>query len=144
MASGVVAGLVAISPGAAYVSPLSAVVIGVGAGGLCYMAVNYVKLILGYDDSLDVFGMHGVGGAWGMVATGLFASTEVNPDGSDGLFYGYPYQFFAQMVATGAVSAFAAGMSLLLLKGLAFVVSPRVDESAETMGLDLSQHGEKG
>jgi Amt family ammonium transporter len=108
------------------------------------MAVNYVKLILGYDDSLDVFGMHGVGGAWGMVATGLFASTEVNPDGSDGLFYGYPYQFFAQMVATGAVSAFAAGMSLLLLKGLAFVVSPRVDESAETMGLDLSQHGEKG
>jgi Amt family ammonium transporter len=144
MASGVVAGLVAISPGAAYVSPLSAVVIGVGAGGLCYMAVNYVKLILGYDDSLDVFGMHGVGGAWGMVATGLFASTEVNPDGSDGLFYGYPYQFFAQMVATGAVSAFAAGMSLLLLKGLAFVISPRVDESAETMGLDLSQHGEKG
>ena len=144
MASGVVAGLVAISPGAAYVSPLSAVVIGVGAGGLCYMAVNYVKLILGYDDSLDVFGMHGVGGAWGMVATGLFASTEVNPDGSDGLFFGYPYQFFAQMVAAVAVAAFAAGMSLLLLKGLAFVVSPRVDESAETMGLDLSQHGEKG
>ena len=144
MASGVVAGLVAISPGAAYVSPLSAVVIGVGAGGLCYMAVNYVKLILGYDDSLDVFGMHGVGGAWGMVATGLFASTEVNPDGSDGLFFGYPYQFFAQMVAAVVVAAFAAGMSLLLLKGLAFVVSPRVDESAETMGLDLSQHGEKG
>lgn len=144
MASGVVAGLVAISPGAGYVSPLSAVVIGIGAGGLCYMAVNYVKLILGYDDSLDVFGMHGVGGAWGMVATGLFASTEVNPDGSDGLFYGYPYQFFAQLVAAGAVAAFAAGMSLLLLKGLAFVVSPRVDESAEAMGLDLSQHGEKG
>ena len=144
MASGVVAGLVAISPGAAYVSPLSAVVIGVGAGGLCYMAVNYVKLILGYDDSLDVFGMHGVGGAWGMVATGLFASTEVNPDGSDGLFFGYPYQFLAQMVAAVVVAAFAAGMSLLLLKGLAFVVSPRVDESAETMGLDLSQHGEKG
>ncbi|HSE58485.1 MAG TPA: ammonium transporter [Nitrospiraceae bacterium] len=144
MASGVVAGLVAISPGAGYVSPLSAVVIGIGAGGLCYMAVNYVKLILGYDDSLDVFGMHGVGGAWGMVATGLFASTEVNPDGSDGLFYGYPYQFFAQMVAAVAVAAFAAGMSLLLLKGLAFVVSPRVDESAEAMGLDLSQHGEKG
>ena len=144
MASGVVAGLVAISPGAAYVSPLSAVVIGVGAGGLCYMAVNYVKLILGYDDSLDVFGMHGVGGAWGMVATGLFASTEVNRDGSDGLFFGYPYQFFAQMVAAVVVAAFAAGMSLLLLKGLAFVVSPRVDESAETMGLDLSQHGEKG
>jgi Amt family ammonium transporter len=144
MASGIVAGLVAISPGAGYVSPSSAVVIGVGAGGLCYMAVNYVKLILGYDDSLDVFGMHAVGGVWGMVATGLFASTEVNPDGSDGLFYGYPYQFFAQLVATVAVAVFAAGMSLLLFKVLAFVVSPRVDESAERMGLDLSQHGEKG
>lgn len=89
--SGAVAGLVAIAPAAGYVSPLSAIVIGTGAGGLCYMAVNFVKPILGYDDSLDVFGMHAVGGTWGMVATGLFASTAVNPDGSDGLFFGYPY-----------------------------------------------------
>jgi len=103
--SGAVAGLVAIAPAAGYVSPMSSLVIGVGAGGLCYMVVNYVKLILGYDDSLDVFGMHGVGGTWGMIATGLFASTDVNAGGSDGLFYGYPYQFFAQMVA--ALSAWA-------------------------------------
>ena len=134
----------AISSGAGYVSPLSAVVIGIGAGGLCYMAVNYVKLIVGYDDSLDVFGMHGVGGLWGMVATGLFASTGTNPDGSDGLFYGYPYQFFAQVVAAVVAAVFAGVMSLLLLKVLAVALPPRVNEEAEAMGLDLSQHGEKG
>lgn len=141
--SGAVAGLVAISPAAGYVSPLSALVIGVGAGGLCYMVVNYVKLILGYDDSLDVFGMHGVGGTWGMIATGLFASTEVNAGGSDGLFYGYPYQFFAQLVATLAAWILAAGITWLLLKALGMLVAPRVDEEAEQMGLDLHQHGEK-
>ncbi len=141
--SGAVAGLVAITPAAGYVDPLSAVVIGVGAGGLCYMVVNYVKLILGYDDSLDVFGMHGVGGTWGMVATGLFASTAVNPDGSDGLFHGYPYQFFAQMVAVTAVWVYAAAVTYLLLKGLLVFLRPRVDHEAELAGLDITEHGEK-
>ncbi len=141
--SGAVAGLVAISPAAGYVGPLPAIVIGIGAGGLCYMAVNFVKAILGYDDSLDVFGMHGVGGTWGMVATGLFASTDVNPDGSDGLFYGYPYQLFAQLVAVVAVWAFAGGVTALLLKVLRLVMSPRVAPDAEVLGLDLAQHGEK-
>ena len=144
MASGAVAGLVAITPAAGYVGPWSAVVIGIGAGGLCYMVVNYVKLILGYDDSLDVFGMHGVGGLWGMLAAGLFVSTEINADGSDGLFYGYPYQFFAQVVAAAVASAYAGAMSVLLLKGLTLVWSPRVGEEAESMGVDLAQHGEKG
>jgi Amt family ammonium transporter len=142
--SGAVAGMVAIAPAAGYVSPLSSLVIGVGAGGLCYMVVNYVKLILGYDDSLDVFGMHGVGGTWGMIATGLFASTEVNAGGSDGLFYGYPYQFFAQLVAALAAWVVAAGVTWLLVKALAMLLAPRVDEEAERMGLDLHQHGEKG
>jgi ammonium transporter, Amt family len=142
--SGAVAGLVASSSAAGYVGPLAAMVIGIGAGGLCYMVVNYVKLILGYDDSLDVFGMHGVGGAWSMIATGLFASTAVNPDGSDGLFNGYPYQLFAQAVAVFAVSAFAAGATFLVIKILQMVMMPRVDEEAEIMGLDLAQHGEKG
>jgi Amt family ammonium transporter len=142
--SGGVAGLVAIAPAAGYVSPLSALVIGVGAGGLCYMVVNYVKLILGYDDSLDVFGMHGVGGTWGMIATGLFASAEVNADGNDGLFYGYPYQFFAQVVAALAAWAVAGIMTWLLAKALTMIIVPRVDEVAEQMGLDLHQHGEKG
>lgn len=142
--SGGVAGLVAIAPAAGYVGPFSAVVIGIGAGGLCYMVVNFVKPILGYDDSLDVFGMHAVGGTWGMIATGLFASTAVNQAGSDGLFYGYPYQFFAQGVAVVAVWVFAGGMTYLLVKGIGAVLPPRVDEEAEVMGLDLTQHGEKG
>jgi Amt family ammonium transporter len=142
--SGAVAGLVAAAPAAGYVSPLSAIVIGVGAGGLCYMVVNYVKLILGYDDSLDVFGMHGVGGTWGMIATGLFASTDVNAAGSDGLFYGYPYQFFAQVVAAVAAWVVAGGVSWVIVKALSKVMTPRVDTEAERMGLDLHQHGEKG
>jgi Amt family ammonium transporter len=142
--SGVVAGLVAISPAAGYVAPLSAVVIGVGAGGLCYMVVNFVRPILGYDDSLDVFGMHAVGGTWGMVATGLFASTAVNPDGSDGLFYGYPYQFLVQVIAVLAVWAFSGLMTFLLVKVLPLVLQPRVEVEAEVMGMDLAQHGERG
>lgn len=142
--SGAVAGLVAIAPGAGYVSPLSAVVIGIGAGALGYMVVNFVKPILRYDDSLDVFGIHGVGGTWGMIATGLFASTAVNPDGSDGLFYGYPYQFFAQLVSVLVVWAFAAVMTGVLITAIRMIVPPRVDEEAETVGLDLTLHREKG
>lgn len=142
--SGAVAGLVAITPGAGYVSPLASLVIGVGAGVLCYMVVNYVKLILGYDDSLDVFGMHGVGGTWGMIATGLFASVEVNAAGSDGLFYGYPYQFFVQIVAALAAWVVAGVMTWLLVKTLMMIMMPRVDEEGEAIGLDLHQHGEKG
>ncbi len=141
--SGAIAGLVAISPAAGYVGPLSAMVIGSGAGVLCYMVVNFVKPILGYDDSLDVFGMHGVGGTWGMIATGLFASTAVNPEGSDGLFYGYPYQFAAQLAAVLGVWIFVGTATVLLFKGLESVLSPRVDEESEIVGLDLTQHGER-
>jgi len=79
-----------------------------------------------------------------MVATGLFASTETNPAGSDGLFYGYPYQFFAQMLAAIFAAVFAGGASLLLVKGLSLALSPRVAGEEETVGLDLTQHGEKG
>lgn len=144
LVSGAVAGLVAIAPAAGYVGPMSAMVIGVGAGGLCYMVVNYVKLIFGYDDSLDVFGMHGVGGTWGMIAAGLFMSTEVNPDGSDGLFYGYPYQFFVQVLAALVTWAVAASMTGLLMGGLRRLLAPRVDQQSEMMGLDLALHQEKG
>ncbi|GMV50280.1 ammonium transporter [Nitrospirales bacterium NOB] len=142
--SGAVAGLVAITPAAGYVGPLSALVIGIGAGGLCYMVVNYVKLILGYDDSLDVFGMHGVGGTWGMIATGLFASTDVNPSGSDGLFYGYPYQFAVQALAVGAAWALAGAGTWLLLRLLMSMLPSRVAQEGEVLGLDLYEHGEKG
>ena len=142
--SGAVAGLVAVAPAAGYVGPLSAIVIGIGAGGACYMVVNFVKPILGYDDSLDVFGMHAVGGTWGMVAAGLFASTAVNPDGSDGLFYEYPYQFGVQLAAVMAVWAYTAVVTFLLVKALTAVMPARVDDDAELVGLDLAQHDERG
>jgi Amt family ammonium transporter len=108
------------------------------------MVVNFVKPILGYDDSLDVFGMHAVGGTWGMVAAGLFASAAVNPGGSDGLFYEYPYQFGVQLVAVAAVWAYAAVVTFLLVKALTAVMPARVDDDAELVGLDLAQHGERG
>ncbi len=108
------------------------------------MVVNYVKLILGYDDSLDVFGMHGVGGTWGMIATGLFASTDVNPSGSDGLFYGYPYQFAVQALAVGAAWALAGAGTWLLLRLLMSMLPSRVAQEGEVLGLDLYEHGEKG
>jgi Amt family ammonium transporter len=142
--SGAVSGLVGITAGAGYVSPLSALVIGIGAGGLCYMVVNFVKPILRYDDSLDVFGIHAVGGTWGMIATGLFASTAANPGGGDGLFFGYPYLFFAQLTAVLAMWGLAAGGTYVLLKALRFALDPRVDAEQELMGLDLAVHGEKG
>ena len=99
-ASGAVAGLVAITPAAGFVGPMSAILIGIGAGVICYLAV-LVKPRLGYDDSLDVVGVHCVGGVWGALATGLFASKLVNSAGADGLFYGNPGQFLIQVIAIG-------------------------------------------
>src|SRR3990167_2509503 len=86
-ASGAVAGLVAITPASGFVGPMSSIVIGVGAGVLCYMSASLIKPLLGYDDSLDAFGVHGVGGTWGAIATGLFATTAINSAGADGLFF---------------------------------------------------------
>jgi ammonium transporter, Amt family len=142
--SGAIAGLIGISAGAGYVGPLAALVIGCGAGAACYMAVNFVKPILRYDDALDVFGMHGVAGAWGLVATGLFASAAINPTGNDGLFYGYPYQLFAETTALLVVAAIAGIGTGLLVKIVSVVVPARVASDAEMLGLDLSQHGERG
>ncbi|HZS10960.1 MAG TPA: ammonium transporter [Nitrospirales bacterium] len=142
--SGAIAGLIGISAGAGYVGPLAALVIGAGAGAACYMAVNFVKPILRYDDSLDVFGMHGVAGAWSVLATGLFASATVNPSGSDGLFYGYPYQLFAEAASVLVVVSVAGIGTALLIKLLSVVLPARVAPDAEMLGLDLSQHGERG
>ena len=97
-ASGAVAGLVAITPASGFVGPMASVIIGAVAGALCYTACNF-KSKLGYDDSLDVVGVHGVGGTWGALATGLFASKAVNEAGGDGLFYGNPGQLWIQIVA---------------------------------------------
>ncbi|GIW40445.1 MAG: ammonium transporter [Candidatus Binatia bacterium] len=142
-ASGAVAGLVAITPAAGYVGPVSSVWIGVGAGVLCYAAVN-LKFRLGYDDSLDVVGVHGVGGTWGALATGLFASTAVNPGGADGLFFGNPGLVVTQLVGVAATILYSFVVTFVLLKIVDGAVGLRVSEEDEITGLDLSQHGETG
>ena len=142
-ASGAVAGLVAITPAAGFVGPMAAMIIGFVAGGLCYAAI-FLKTRLGYDDALDVVAVHGVGGFWGALATGLFASTVWNPDGANGLFFGNPHQFVVQL--TGAVAAIAYSMILtfIILKVTDTLVGIRVQDEEEVQGLDLTQHSEIG
>ncbi|MDA8215689.1 MAG: ammonium transporter [Nitrospiraceae bacterium] len=141
--SGAVAGLVAITPAAGFVSPLSSILIGIGAGTFCYMAVN-LKQRLGYDDSLDVLGIHGVGGTWGALATGLFASTAINPAGKNGLFFGNPPLLGIQAIAVVATYVFVFVATLIILKIVDRTIGLRVDEEQESIGLDQSQHGESG
>jgi Amt family ammonium transporter len=140
-ASGAVAGLVAITPAAGFVGPVASIIIGALAGGLCYTACN-MKAKLGYDDSLDVVGVHFVGGTWGAIATGLFASKAVNEAGADGLFYGNPGQLWTQIVAVAASIALAMVLTAIILKVLDAVMGLRVSEEDEVAGLDLSQHSE--
>src|SRR3989338_2662813 len=143
-ASGAVAGLVAITPASGFVGPMSSIVIGFGGGILCYMAVSLIKPLLGYDDSLDAFGVHGVGGTWGALATGLFATTAINSAGADGLFFGNPALLGKQIVAVLATMIYAFVVTLILLKVLDWVMGLRVSQEEETEGLDLTQHGESG
>ncbi|HEX5814448.1 MAG TPA: ammonium transporter [Methylomirabilota bacterium] len=140
-ASGAVAGLVAITPAAGFVGPVSSIVIGAAAGALCYSACNF-KSRLGYDDSLDVVGVHGVGGTWGALATGLFASKAVNEAGGDGLFFGNPGQLWTQIVAVAATVAMAVVLTYVILKVVDALVGLRVSDEDEMAGLDLSQHSE--
>jgi Amt family ammonium transporter len=140
-ASGAVAGLVAITPASGFVGPLSAIAIGAVGGFLCYNACN-LKTRLGYDDSLDVVGVHGVGGTWGALATGLFADKAVNNAGADGLFFGNPGLLGIQVVSILAVWVFAFLGTLVLLKAVDLFIGLRVHEEDEVLGLDLSQHNE--
>jgi Amt family ammonium transporter len=140
-AAGAVAGLVAITPAAGYVDASSAVLIGLGAGVVCYWAIQLTKK-LGVDDALDVVGVHGVGGTWGAIATGLFAQEAINSAGKNGLFFGNPAQLVTQVVAVGATWLFAGVMTFLILKLIDLVIGLRVEEKEEVLGLDVSQHGE--
>ena len=142
--SGCVAGLVAITPAAGYVTILPSVAIGLIGGIVCYFAVAVVKAKFGYDDSLDAFGVHGVGGMWGAIATGLWATTAVNPDGANGLFYGETDLFFAQIISIGVAIIFAVVGSAVLYKVVNAIVGIRADEAEEITGLDLVEHGERG
>ena len=142
-ASGAVAGLVAITPGSGFVGPVSAMIIGAMGGVICYGGV-LLKSRLGYDDSLDVVGIHGLGGTWGALATGLFASTKINPDGANGLFFGNPGQLWIQFVSVVATMVFAFIMTLIILKIIDVIIGLRVSEEDEIRGLDISLHNEAG
>ncbi|MDE0912035.1 MAG: ammonium transporter [Myxococcota bacterium] len=137
-ATGAVAGLVAITPACAFVTPMGAIAIGVGAGVFCYGAVTLLKPMLGYDDSLDVFGVHGVGGAWGALATGLFIADFALPEGVT-----QAEQIMRQLVSIGFTAVFACTATIAILFLMKLVVGDlRVSEEDESEGLDLSQHSE--
>ncbi|MDT7041183.1 ammonium transporter [Candidatus Nitronereus thalassa] len=137
-ASGAVAGLVAITPAAGFVGPISAIWVGLGGGVFCYAAVMW-KSKLGYDDALDVLGIHGIGGTWGAIATGLFASVG----GGTGLFFGNPGQVVIQLVGVGATWIFSFIGTFIILKVLDMTIGLRVTKEEEALGLDLSEHSER-
>jgi Amt family ammonium transporter len=141
-ATGAVAGLVAITPASGFVGPISSIWIGIGAGVLCYTAVM-LKPLFGYDDALDAVGVHGIGGSWGALATGLFASKAVNSAGADGLFFGNPAQLGIQAMAVLVTIVFVFVGTLIILAIVDAIVGLRVNEEEERSGLDLSQHDEK-
>ncbi|MFN8535093.1 MAG: ammonium transporter [Dehalococcoidia bacterium] len=140
-ASGAVAGLVAITPAAGFVTPGAAIVIGLVAGVLCFIAVQ-LRNRMRIDDSLDVFGVHGIGGAWGAIATGIFATVAVNAGGANGLLAGNPAQLGIQLAAVAIIGSFSFVMTFILLKVLDKVMGLRVSAEEEAAGLDISLHGE--
>ncbi len=141
-ATGAVIGLVAITPAAGFVSVISAIIIGLLVSPISYFAITVLKAKLGYDDSLDVFGCHGIGGMWGALATGLFASTEINPAGSNGLFFGNPGQLGIQALSVLVTILFSGVLTFIILKVISLFTKLRATEKEEVEGLDVAQHGE--
>lgn len=139
--SGGVSGLVAITPAASFVTPVAAIPIGFIGAICCYVAVAVLKSKFGYDDSLDAFGIHGVGGMWGAIATGLFATVSVNPDGADGLFYGGNL-LIPQLISLIVAIALAIIGTTIIFKVVSLFMDMRVSISAESLGIDISEHGE--
>jgi Amt family ammonium transporter len=140
--TGAVVGLVAITPAAGFVTPLASIIIGGVAAPISYYAIK-LRQKWGLDESLDVWACHGMGGTWGALATGLFATKLVNPAGADGLFYGNPAQFLIQALAAIVVIAFAFGVTFVLTKLIHRWMGLRVTENEEEVGLDISEHGER-
>ena len=143
MVTGAVVGLVAITPGAGFVTPPAAILIGGVGAAISYLAIKYIKGRALVDESLDVFACHGLGGLWGALATGLFASKAVNPAGADGLFYGNGQQFLVQLGAAALVIVFSLTMTWLLARLTGALVGLRVSSGSEQVGLDISEHGER-
>ncbi|MDR7003071.1 ammonium transporter [Neobacillus niacini] len=141
--SGAVAGLVAITPAAGFVTPASSILIGFLGGTICYWGVFWVKEKFGYDDALDAFGLHGIGGTWGGIATGLFATKSVNSAGANGLFYGDPSLVLKQLIAIVATYLFVGIVSYIIIKVVKVFVPVRANEYEESLGLDITLHGEK-
>ncbi len=139
-ATGAVAGLVAITPASGFVSPVSAIWIGLIVAVVCYIFVAVLKQRLGYDDSLDAFGVHGVGGTVGALTTGLFAEKAIG--GADGLFFGNPHQFVVNAIAAGATIVYAVVATIIIAKVLDWILGLRVKEQDEAIGLDNTQHKE--
>lgn len=140
-ASGGVSGLVAITPAAGFVTPMAAIIIGFIGAVVCYLAVAIIKNRLGYDDSLDAFGIHGVGGTWGAIATGLWATTTINPDGANGLFYGGSL-LGPQLISLVIAYVFAIVGTFILFKIVSAFMDMRVSIGSESLGIDISEHGE--
>ena len=140
--SGAVAGLVAITPASGFVDPRGALIIGIAAGIVCYWGVTGLKNALGYDDSLDAFGVHGVGGALGAILTGVLAVSAIGGEGKSGLIDGNASQVLIQLYGVGVVVIYDAIVSLILLKAIDVAIGLRVDSDIEREGLDLALHGE--
>ena len=134
--------MVAITPASGFVSPLSAILIGVAVGFVCYTAVAVIKLKLAYDDSLDAFGVHGVGGTLGALLTGFFAQKLINPAGNNGLFFGNPKQLGIQFIGVAATMVYSIVVTFILLKVVDAIVGLRVPDEEEVVGLDITQHEE--
>jgi Amt family ammonium transporter len=141
-ATGAVAGLVAITPACGFVNPMNAIFIGMIVALVCYLAIAVIKSKLGYDDSLDAFGVHGVGGMWGTLATGLFAEKAVNAGGANGLFFGNLHQFSVQGLLILVAVPFAIIMTWIIFKVVDALIGMRVEEKNEIVGLDLTQQSE--
>jgi Amt family ammonium transporter len=142
-ATGAVVGLVAITPGAGFVPLLASIIIGIVVSPICFFFMEKVKAKFGYDDALDAFGCHGIGGVWGGIATGLFGQTAINPVAQwNGLFYGDIKLFIAQIMGIAITIIFAGGMTFLIIKVMKLFMDIRVGKSEEADGLDVSEHGE--
>tara|TARA_X000001036_G_scaffold113362_1_gene106213 strand:- start:4342 stop:4959 length:618 start_codon:yes stop_codon:yes gene_type:complete len=139
--SGVVAGLVAITPAAGFVDFAGSLIMGVISGAVCYVAVSYLKEWLNYDDALDVFGLHGVGGIVGAVLVGVFANPEIG--GAAGTLYGSDTQLWAQIISIVVVAVYSAAVTAVLLLILRYTIGLRVQPREEYEGLDMSLHGQK-
>ncbi len=139
--SGAIAGLAAVTPASGYVTPMGAIMIGLVAGVLCFFAVR-LRARSSVDDSLDVWGVHGVGGTWGVLAVGLFATLAVNSAGANGLFFGNPTQLLTQALATVVLWVYSFVVTFIIIKAVDFCFGLRVADHEEAEGLDLSQHGE--